>query len=815
MLNGTSVSIPDGADSAFVVSFDLRVGGRASVEAHASSKNLASNVDIDASILGFLGKVFFSFSNTGTPAVLVSSSGMPDLAFDIFYGTQPMGRLSSLSLLVLKSLINSHLVYPNSLPILVRKELIEGQRLIEVPTSLFNSAFLKLQTPALAVPEQLLEDHPFVSCHVMFAGQKIRTDSVPAMPDTRWHLAQKFALTEQVRASETLPLSIKIYSKRKKSAQSVLLEELLFDVEMARVCSLLRLKRALTKVPAVVFSVEIVLVTPELCKTLIPWKEDTLSAQASKKYLNGMGWSNLKMALQNLVSGPTKADFLAVEEGIVPTGAAPEEEVHDPSLEMLNRLRHYEHQIVNILHFLSDHSENIEQDALLLQIQTSLEAFRSDLIRMIESYPDSMQNAEEIGQIIQSFIDLVTQKIAKIDDNDQSREMLHPIEQHLKSFIPATDFPARPLSDAGGETAAPAADQLYVHENFAASAPALDSQLALKDGMLTVPRSDSEFLCHLGACPVSLVLADQSILIEDLHSSPSEVPAQSFSVFSLAESYGLDLSLEAIMGHQFTKKWSLTVDPARLTLTQSSYPHYFPYLCISTLRLLKIKAFDGSRGKSSSKAPFLELYYLQDEEQNMVEYQKIFASASDIARIYEELQSVFLLRTGLCELQWASIDRVDLSGPVLSLFLNPQFDPHGALEAVRIGRFFGPRDMHEAYCDLQARVHRRGRCLSPLSGSLSPLGGSATSLAGSVDEARRPISTYQLYRPLSPIPEDRDIHQYALNSFGLAIPSDLVTEYSCSYNRRGINIGRLLLSPEHLCFSGKRNGVRTSKVLGC
>lgn len=516
------------------------------------------------------------------------------------------------------------------------------------------------------------------------------------------------------------------------------------------------------------------------------------------------------MALQNLVSGPTKEDLqISESNATVPIVDEPVE----PGLEMLNRLRNYEHQIVNILHFLSDHSDNFEQDALLLQIQTSLEAFRSDLIRMIESYPNNLQNVEEIGQIIQSFIDLVTQKIAKLDDNDQSKEILQPIEQHLKSFIPASDFPARPLSDVGeaAEAVVPLEQQLYVHENLASSAPALDSQLTATDRLLSA-HTDSEFLCHLGACPVSLVLSDQNILLEDLQNSTSEVGPQSYNVYSLAESYGLDLSLDAIVSHQFTKKWSLALDSNRITMTQSTNSHYFPYLCISTMRLLKIKAFDGSRGKPTAKAPFMEIYYLQDEEQNIVEYQKIFAEPSDILKIYEQLQSVFLLRNSLCEIPWGSIDKVDLTASVLTLFLNPQFDPHGALEAVRVGRFFGSHDIHDAYCDLQARIHRRGRSLSPLSGSLSPLGGSNTSLVASVDEMRKPISTFQLYRPLIPLPEDKKIHQYALNNFGLAVDSDLVTEYTCSYTRRGINIGRLVLTPDYLCFSGKRNGVRTSKV---
>jgi len=812
-INGVSLTIPDEGQSTFVLSFDVKFLGKASIEASGSSRSLAKAVDIQLDVSGYAGKLFIAFNNS---SILVTSSTMPEIVFDVYYGEQVMKRLSNLSLLVLKSLMNSHLLYPNCVPIVFRDELIDGQKAIEIPVSLFNPAFFKIQFICLHIPDSALEDHAFASCYFMFAGQKVRTETSPILPETRWSFTHKFPLPVGIVTAESFPFSVKIYTKKKKSGQSALLEELHFDVNVSSSGSLICLKAPLNRIPGAHFFTESILITPELCKSLIPFsKGEALASQGSKKYLNGMSWSNLKTALQTLASNPSKFENAIAED--ISHFDTIEVENSNMNIQILARLRFYESQIIQILRFLSDHSESLEDKSSLEQIQSSLEAFRSDIARMIESYPETSHTVDEISSIMQSFIDLVTQKIAKIDENDQSKEVLQPIETHLRSFLPAEDFRAGPSSDAGETepvemlgTPTKLKQDIYLQETLAFSAPLISSMLTTPHEGNIVESMSSDYMCHIGPRPVSLVLGDESMYIEDLQNYIANLEPHTFNVFSLAESYGLDLSSEAIETHQFTKKWSLTIDEDRLTLTQSTNTKHFPYLCVNMARLIKVKVFGAPMDKNSAaKASFIEIYYLQDEEQNIVEYQKLFADPSEIAKIFELLQPIFLIGAGFCQVQWSAIEKVDITASTMTIFTNTTYDAAGNWDAIKIGRFFGALDMHDAYVDIQARLHRRGRGLSP---SMSPLSLSTTSFAMSLDDVPKSFSSYQLYRPSIPL-LGREIHQYSLNNFGLVLTVESIAEYTCSYMRRGISIGRLVVTPRYLCFNGKRNGVRTSKMV--
>jgi len=258
----------------------------------------------------------------------------------------------------------------------------------------------------------------------------------------------------------------------------------------------------------------------------------------------------------------------------------------------------------------------------------------------------------------------------------------------------------------------------------------------------------------------------------------------------------------------------MSISHDRISIIPAANPAYFPYTCINFSRLLKVKVYESAKDKgNTSKASFIEIYYLQDEEQNVVEYLKFFTDYYDSGRIYDILQPIFLINNQpCCEIQWTSIEKIDLSGQTVSIFMNPVFESTGAWEAIKLTKFFGVQDIHDAYCDLKSRIHRRTRVFSPISsGSLSPVNSSVSSLT-IVSEAMKSFASYHLFRQNVPL-LGKEIHQSCLSNFGLLYRPDDVVEFPCSFIRKGINIGRIFITREYLCFSGKRNGVRTSKVI--
>lgn len=778
-------------------------------------------MDVKFNISKFTGKLCVAFSSKATPLVLASMSSIPDVALDIDYGETSMGRLSNLALLVLKSLVNSHLVYPNAVPVLICEDSKEHRRPFVFPASLFNSSYLKILSVTLCLPPVVIAEYPFVACHFMFNGQKTRVETSPTSVDVNWNFTYSFSLASPLVPAEALPLYVRVMVKKKKSSQSVALEELEIPVDLKALGVRQMLRHPLTQFGGMV-TIEAFCMTPDLCKALMPLEKQEADGAHSQKYLNGMSWSNLKTALQTLAATPK--DFNSALSSANTDLAADIPVIHvdsvdSPTDSVLERLRFYEHQIVHILKFLADHNGELEEpEGTVDHIQTSLEAFRADLSRMIEDYPNNAHSVGEMGSIIQSFIGLVTQKIAKVDPNDQAKEMLQPIESHLKTLLPSENLSTGHFSDGGFDLApdelaefmsTPTKKGLFIHDSLAASAPNLNESYL--DCVELV--STAEFFCFMGQRPVSMILGEQSILIEDLQSHPTGKGVQSFAVTSLADSYGTMFSQEAIETHQFAKKWNLTIDEERISIAAISQPACFPYYCINTNRLLKVKVFDASRERASDfKASFIELYYLQDEEQTVVEYLKFFACASDCSRIFQLLQHVFLVQAGTCEIPWSSVERVEVSTTTIMILFNPPFENSGPLEAVKLSSFFGVHDIHDAYCELQSRMHKRSRSFSPLSGSVSPAHSSTSSLTVGHESMRREPSSYQLFRP-NLVLFGKACDQSVLSSFGILCAPDLVEGYFCSYMRRGLNVGKLYITPQYLCFSGRRNGIRSSRMV--
>lgn len=816
-----SISMPEAGSNNLLLTFDVKVSGSILVSAQGFSKTMEKDVAVSLDMSSFSGRICLGFVNRLGPAMILSTSTIPEFKVEIRYGESVMNRISNLALLVAKSLINSHLVYPNSVPVIYRLDAFGETKALSIPISVFTSCFLKIQSISINFPTSFIESYQYVSCHFMFNGQKSRTDSVPVMPETILNFTAKFPINIPYLPSDSMPLYVKIHAKKSKAGQSEVIEHFGVMIEFSNYLGILQVTHPLQNCPGGTFGMEYIFVSQDACKALLPsFKMDTdASHTASAKYMNGLSWSNLKMALQTLVTSASNNYPL---ENLATESFSPlvenEEENHDKSI--IEHLRFYESQIVNILKYLSEHESEDSQDALF-PIQDSLEAFRADIARMIDDYPNSSHTIEEIGCIIQSFVALVNQKISKIHatgDDTTAKELLEPVETGLKTLLTTEDSPkilSNPNNNmndsfAGVRMPSPLKKDTYLHDNLVASAPNLNTLAAIANIEKMRP---SEFLCYLGPKPVSLMLGDDSIIIEDLQSDSQSHENLSFKVVSLAESYGIELSLQAIESHQFAKRWLLSISNDRISIIPAANPAYFPYTCINFNRLLKVKVYESAKDKgNTSKASFIEIYYLQDEEQNVVEYLKFFTDSYDVGRIYDILQPVFLINNqSCCEIQWTSIEKIDLSGQTVSIFMNPVFESTGAWEAIKLTKFFGAQDIHDAYCDLKSRIHRRTRVFSPISsGSLSPVNSSVSSLT-IVSEAMKSFASYHLFRQNVPL-LGKEIHQSCLSSFGLLYKPDDVIEFPCSFIRKGINIGRIFITREFLCFSGKRNGVRTSKV---
>jgi hypothetical protein len=764
----------------------------------------------------FSGNIISLLRSGEYPSSFVSTAIKPEFVLSIDYGERGLGRIANLALLVLKSAINSHFTYPRFIPILFRPTAaVKEDNWKTIPFSLFNDSFLQLSELSLSLPSISNDDVTVVYSQLTFNGQKIRTDAIAPTEVVKKKAKYSFPLNCAISDLENeIQLNIKICGKRKKLGGSTILDEISLPIKVAEAGKLIHVKLSLDPLLGGFIEFEYVLLVGNLLSYRLPedWNNHlSYYSEQPNKYMDGLNWSNLKIALETFAAS-TKPSGSAISLVESPDNFSPE-----PNRKILE-LRNYETKIVEILKFLADHELELSDGELIENpfstIQSSLEVFHAEVLRLMKH--DSETSLEEIYALIQSFVQSLSRKLNAIEETH--KDIVEPIESHLRSMLSVSLGSVTSNSDA--------------HESDLLKSPIYDKQ------NLSVPNLSSdlfenelvparEFTCYLGPLSVSLLIIEDSLVIDNVYQQSTDDLECSLLFMSLHEYYGKDLSLQVIQSHQFTKRWNLSINSGRLTIGLSHHPLYFPTVSISLEKVLRLRLYDdpndrGYEGNFPLAASFIELEYLQDEETKSIEYLKFYAEKDVCEKLYDILQCNFLFHGNMqSEIPWTSIERTEICGKQLHLYFNTIVGHMKTVECLRFSSFHGQNDIGSAYCEFCSKIYlaKHPHILKNLSSTLSLANSSTSSLFSSASSQGQSngkkngkFSLFQLSRIFHRPEYGFSLSDALYNNFGIAAAKSTVCEFSCSFFRRGLSVGRLFISPNYLCFSGKRNGVKTSKV---
>lgn len=250
----------------------------------------------------YQGVLLLRFTLDPSPRIQLMLSEMPGFSLSLGYGNQSLGRISRVLILVFKSLLYNHAVFPNYQSLVIRQHAESMRRLFFAPVWRSTRSFIRCCFDSLVLSEDTLRDIPEgseLSCTFVLGAKRYRTEEF-----ARQHqLSLRFQFqTSLPPESDINSLQIVVAERRKRSTKRTLLLTLNVPFSSFRNNMLSSVKISDSERAAFTFRGEVYLSQETFRADLKnPWLAAAdidlpSSAGPTEKYFDGINWGNLKLA---------------------------------------------------------------------------------------------------------------------------------------------------------------------------------------------------------------------------------------------------------------------------------------------------------------------------------------------------------------------------------------------------------------------------------------------------------------------------------------------------------------------------------------
>lgn len=229
----------------------------------------------------------------------MSISHLPVFNVALDYGERNLQRTSNLLILIVKSLLHTHLVYPNRQTLLVNKGALDKEETFFIPMWRSSRQFIKLYLKYIRLAGKYIRDqeHGSINCAITYGGEKLVTNDLT--PSEQVDVQQKFQFStlemEDSLRIELLQSKRRRYSKKRLMFGATLtlndlkpnvLNELRIYPSKEEEESFICLSIYRNEDP-MIFAVGSCPFTAHL---------DSRPVSPTKEYLDGMSWENIRFA---------------------------------------------------------------------------------------------------------------------------------------------------------------------------------------------------------------------------------------------------------------------------------------------------------------------------------------------------------------------------------------------------------------------------------------------------------------------------------------------------------------------------------------
>lgn len=293
------VSTHSACKNALELEFNIRFDGDVFFYAAAQAGLGLRRICTKLKISKFSGHLLLRLVASPAPKVLLMLSELPHFSFSIDYGEQSLGRISNLLALILASVLRNHVVYPNYQPIVFRPEAQHANELVYVPIWKSSRRFLKLKLAAIILSAGLVAGlgRNTLSLVIALGKSQVRRDNIAPSATLSLPLSEQFAVPE----AGNLELKVTLTQRQRRYSKRVLV----FQVNLPLASIPTDIAASLTihsetdhgsRVNLDVYYCTDPLVVSGDGSTWTLASHLAEHASSGEQYLDGINWSNVKLA---------------------------------------------------------------------------------------------------------------------------------------------------------------------------------------------------------------------------------------------------------------------------------------------------------------------------------------------------------------------------------------------------------------------------------------------------------------------------------------------------------------------------------------
>ena len=258
----------------------------------------------------YQGVLLLRFTLDPSPRLQVMLSEMPSFALSLGYGNQSLGRISRVLILVVKSLLYNHAVFPNYQSLVIRQHAESLRDLFFAPMWRSTRSFIRCHFDSMLLSDdilQIMQGGSELSCAFILGPNRYRTEEL--LPQK--HIPLHFRFQASLPLDSGIDsLQIVVLERRKKAAKRTALLTLNVPFTSFKSNMLSNVKISDAEKAAFTFRGEVYLSQETFTMDLNnPWQSTVgldlhAVADQTERYFDGINWGNLKLAWSKFRAAP-------------------------------------------------------------------------------------------------------------------------------------------------------------------------------------------------------------------------------------------------------------------------------------------------------------------------------------------------------------------------------------------------------------------------------------------------------------------------------------------------------------------------------